>query len=149
MKKQFSHEHHNRQDKAQKPEYADELREKPPTYPYSPDFDKLAAKHEARENEVQRMRGKCFILDGHKYKLGWKRDHFAKINGLPAGDSATNQAFNKIICAVQSDMKVIRAAIMNGRVFQHHIFIKGVGRMPLSAFGVEWEVAGLRCDEIK
>jgi len=59
MKRQFLREHHNRQDKTHKTDYREELREKRPTYAYSPNFGKIRAKREAKE--LQRI--------GHRFCL--------------------------------------------------------------------------------
>jgi hypothetical protein len=149
MKSQFLHEHHNRTEKAHKPDYKEELRDKPPTYAYSPDIERLTAKREAREHEVRRLRRSRFFLNSHQYKFGWPLDHFAKINGLPAGEPATQQAYERIKAAAELDMEAIKEAIMKGSVRKQSIYMKGFGRLSLGVLGVEWEATGLRCDEIK
>jgi len=149
MKSQFLHEHHNRTEKAHKPDYKEELRDKPPTYTHSPDIERLRANREAREDEVRRARRFRFFLNGHQYKFGWSLDHFAKINGLPAREPATSEAYERIKSAAESDMEAIKEAIMKGSVRKRSVYMKGFGRLSLSVLGVEWEATGLRCDEIK
>jgi hypothetical protein len=149
MKRQFLHEYHNRLEKAHKPEYREDLRDKPRTYSYSPDIEKLRARREAREQEVRRMRRARFFRNSHQYKLGWSVDHFAQVNGLPPGDSITREAYERIKSAAEVDMEVIRTAIMNGSVRKRSIYMKGVGRLSLGVLGVVWEATGLQCDEIR
>jgi hypothetical protein len=87
-------------------------------------------------------------MDGHQFKFGWPLEHFAKVNGLAAGDAATKQAYQKTRSAAEADMKAIAASIMKGSVRQRSIYFKGGIRVSLG-LGVEWEASGLRCDEIK
>jgi hypothetical protein len=99
---------------------------------------------------VQRMRRSRFFLNGHQYKFGWSPDHFAKVNGLPAGDPVTQQAYQTIASAAESDMEIITAAIMKGSVRKRSIYMKGFGQLAsLSVLGVDWEAVGVRCDDIK
>jgi len=149
MKTQFLHEHHNRLEKAYKPEYKADLRDKPRTYAYSPDIEKLRAKREAREQEVRRMRRARFFRDGHQYKFAWLVDHFAKVNGLPSEDPITEQAYERIKSAAEADMEIMKTAIMKGSVRKRTVYMKGVGRLSLGVLGVEWEATGLQCDEIR
>jgi hypothetical protein len=149
MENKFLHEHHNRTEKVHKADYREELRDKPRTYPYSPDFEKLKANREAREQEVRRMRHSRFFLNGQQYKLGWSLDHFAKVNGMAVAEQVTQQVYEMIKSAAQLDMEAIKTAIMKGSVRKCSIYMKGFGRLPLGVLGVEWEVTGLRCDEIK
>ncbi len=149
MKSQFLHEHHNRLEKAHKPDYKEKLRDMPRTYAYSPDIENLRAKREAREHEVRRMRRSRFFRNSRQYKFGWSVDHFAKVNDLPPGDPITKQAYDRIKSAAEADMEVIKTAVMNGSVRKRSIYMKGVGRLSLGVLGVEWEATGLQCDEIR
>lgn len=94
------------------------------------------------------MRRRHFILDGYQYKFGWPLEHFAKINGLGAGDDTTKQIYKRTMSAAEQDMKAISAAIMKGNVRKRSVYFRGGFRLSLG-LGVEWEVSGLRCDEIK
>lgn len=124
MKRQLLHEHHNRQDKLHKSAYIEELRDRPPTYAYSPDSERLQAKHKARECEVQRLRGCRFFLNGHQFKFGWSLNQFAAVNGFAPAEPITKQAWDKAKYAATADMKNIAAAIMRGSVRRLQVTIK-------------------------
>ena len=94
------------------------------------------------------MRRRGFILGGHQYKFGRSVEHFAKVNGLTVGDAMTNQAYKRTKAAAEADLKVITAGIMKGSVRQRSVYLKGGLRISLG-LGVDWEVSGLQCDEIR
>ena len=159
MKRQFRQEEHNRQDKAKRADYQDEMRLKGPTYARCPDLARLTSNHEpplalesirrAKEYEVARIRRCLFVLGGHQFKLGWPEHRFAKVNGLVVGDPTAKQVYQRIKAAARADMKTITVAIMEAGVHRVQTFTKRFGRFALSNLRVARTVEGLQCDEFK
>ena len=149
MKRQFLHEDHNRQDKAKKPDYQEEMRLKKPTYAPTLDVRRLNAKIAARQHEIQRVRTCRFFSGGSQFKFGWSLEHFAKMNALAVGESATKEAFEKVRATAELDMNDIQGAIMKGTVRPISLHVKGLGRTSLGVFGVDWSIERIRCDEIR
>jgi hypothetical protein len=159
MDSKFQHEQHNRQDKARKPDYREELREKPPTYNHWPDPERLQARNEARKDAMRweamrRVRRRRFFLGGHQFRIGWPLDHFAKTYGLAVGEPRTKLAYDKIRSAAESDMERISEAILKGSVRRLQMYVRdwcvnGAGRVSLAGYTVEWSVQNITCDEIR
>lgn len=151
MKRQLLHENHNRQDKAQKGDYREDFRDKPPTYTKMPDADRLRRRREAREREIKRVRSMRFFVGGLQVKFGWPLSHFATVNGLPGDAPATKAAFDHIKTAAESDMLKLTAAINQGSVQGLKVRNLGGGTSTLSSILVAvWTPPdGLRCDEIR
>jgi hypothetical protein len=143
MKRQLLHESHNRQDKAQKPDYQKEMRLKRPSSPQYPDFDRMRHRRLAKEEAIKQIRRMRFFLNGHHLKVGWRLDHFAKMNALLPSDPTTQSAYDAIRTAAQRDTNRVCAAVMQGTIRYRRLF--GSVTIPY----VVWECSGIECDEIK
>ncbi|MBM3838501.1 MAG: hypothetical protein FJ398_11150 [Verrucomicrobia bacterium] len=143
MKTQFLHEHHNRQDKARKPDYRGEMIERGRSEP-SNITERLNAKVEIKKDTVRRWRKQRFFYGGRVLKLGWPLEHFAKVNALPPAEPSTKKAYDAIRAVAERDMERITTAIMKtGTVRYRRLF--GSLTIPY----VEWECDGIECGEIK
>ena len=147
MKKQFLHEHHNRQDKTQKPEYREEIAEigRPKQ---SNVTERLIAKIQsspesiaAKNHEINALMSKAkFYHAGRVIKLRWPLEHFAKANSLSPAEPSTKEGYNAIKAIAERDMEKISSAIMEGTVRHKRLF-----GLSLTIPYVDWECSGLEC----
>ena len=143
MKTQFLHDHNNRQDKARKPDYREEMIERGRSQP-SNDTERLNAKIEVKKDRIRQIRKHRFIYGSRAIKLGWSLEHFAKVNTLPPEDPNTQKAYEEIKAMAERDMEKISTAIMKkGTIRYRRLF--GVVSIPY----VDWECSGLELDELK
>ncbi|MBE0541353.1 MAG: hypothetical protein IH623_08205 [Verrucomicrobia bacterium] len=150
MKKQFLHEHHNRQDKRLKLDYRVEISERGRSEASS-DTEKLNAKVQSRPKSikakretVRRWRRAKFFHAGHVVKLGWPLAQFAKANALPSAEPTTKAAHDAIRAVAERDMQKISDAIMSGFVRYKRPFVF----LPSIPY-VEWECSELECNDVK
>ena len=147
MKKQFLHEHHNRQDKTQKPDYREEIAE-PGRLKQSNVSNRLIAKIQsspesiaAKNDEINTWMSKAkFHHAGRVIKLRWPLEHFAKANSLSPTEPSTKVAYNAIKGIAERDMGKISSAIMRGTVRHKRLF-----GLSLTVRRVDWDCSGLEC----
>jgi hypothetical protein len=111
MKTPFLHEHHNRQDKATKPDYRPEMIAKGPAESLPTPSSRLTERAAAREELLQEIRKQRFVLQGYNFKFGWTLEVFARKNSLQIEDTKTKAAMQLIQQAAERDVAAFTALI--------------------------------------
>ena len=116
MKKQFLHEHHNRQDKIKKPDYQPVMREIGPSEPVPSASARLVGRASARENLLGTVRKARFVYRNISFKFGWSLEIFARKNNLPLNDEGTKETLEMVKKAAERDVEAFAERIMTAPV---------------------------------
>jgi hypothetical protein len=115
VKTQFLHEHHNRQDKARKPEYRQDMLEKGRPASVASGSSRALARAKAPEELIANIRKCRFVFRGHNFKFGWSLDVFARKNCLPL-DQKAGAAMQAAQEAAQRDVDAFSARIKDATI---------------------------------
>ena len=129
MKTQLLHEHHNRQDKARKPDYREKMIKNGRTEPVPTASSRLVGRAVARDELVQTIRKHRFVYHGLDFKFGWSLDVFARKNGLPV-DGKTEESMGIVQQAAQRDVDAFAAKIKIATIRKQGIFYHFDYEMP-------------------
>jgi hypothetical protein len=141
MKKQFLHEHHNRQDKVKKPDCREAMVEHGRSPNPSPTMGSISRKLEAKRDYLARIRKFHFIHDHHVFRFGWSIEDFSRFNSL-VDTAEAHAAFEAMKARAERDMERIQQAVKRGNVTFKRLW--GILSVPV----VEWDSHNLECDEI-
>ena len=122
MKTQLLHEHHNRQDKAQKPDYREEMIERGHQEPTPTVSQRLLGLASAREDLLHTIRKHRFVLDGVSFKFGWSLDVFARKNNLSEADEKTKTLMESLRQAAERAVAAFAERIRTAPARKQGIF---------------------------
>jgi hypothetical protein len=143
MKIQFLREHHNRNEKAWKSDYLEEMRhghQRQPNRSDEQEREDLRLKREFIE-EI-RSEG-MFSRPQGTFKFGWSVSEFAEFNKLALTEPSTLNAFESLQAAASRDMAKITRAVHAGHVWWKPISKYHAPRLSWS------EPQDLECDKIE
>jgi len=104
LKTQFLHEHHNRQDKARKPDYKEGMIAKGCSEAAPTPSARLCARADARARLILEIRKRRFVYRGLDFRFGWDLEVFARKNKLPLNDDKTIALMEEVRRVAQSDL---------------------------------------------
>lgn len=124
MDRKFEHEHHNRQDKAKKPDYQQELRESGPSPAGGFNMASALDRADARKRYMEALRKHRFVLNGVSFKFGWSIDVFARKNNLPENEHQTAALLEKIRQAAERDVAAFASLVKSAPIRKCSLFYK-------------------------